>query len=492
MTSLYTSRQIRNLEQSVIKSGIDEYTLMQRAGQAAFDKLLEHWPQTTKLAVCCGKGNNAGDGFVLARLAESHGIVVDLFCIVDPDELKPTAQKAANAAVAQGLEIRTFPEKPEFDSDLIIDALLGTGLRDDVSKAYESVIAAMNDSGIPIFSLDVPSGIDADTGSKHGCAIHAEQTITFLAPKQGLYTSFGPACSGEINIADLGVSQKLFENFDSKVELLNWDNANKVLHKRQQNTHKGSYGHVLVIGGDYGMGGAVRMAAETAARVGAGLVTVATRPEHVPIVSGSRPELMCHQVSEPDDLDPLISRATVIVIGPGLGKTDWAKSLFHKVLTTDLPKLLDADCLNLLSEAPQKRDDWILTPHPGEACRLLTESCKTIQQDRFAGVRKLQTTYGGIAILKGAGTLVCDQSSKISVCPAGNPGMATGGMGDVLSGVIGGLLAQQLSLAVAASVGVLVHSLAGDLAAAEGGERGLLATDLLPQLRTLVNPGVGV
>ncbi|WP_304985128.1 NAD(P)H-hydrate dehydratase [Coxiella-like endosymbiont] len=229
------------------------------------------------------------------------------------------------------------------------------------------------------------------------------------------------------------------------------------------------------------------MAAEAAARVGAGLVTVATRSEHVPIVSGSRPELMCYQVAEANDLESLLESATVVVIGPGLGKSDWAKALLNKVLLTRIPKVLDADGLNLLAENPIYREDWILTPHPGEASRLLNVSCQEIQSDRFEAIRQLAQRYRGVVVLKGAGTLIKGKEKEISVCSAGNPGMATGGMGDILSGVIGGLLAQRLSFMMAAQAGVFIHSLAADRAAEEGGERGLLATDLFPHLRALVN-----
>ncbi len=262
-----------------------------------------------------------------------------------------------------------------------------------------------------------------------------------------------------------------------------------LLPKRRRHANKGDYGHVLVIGGDYGMGGAVRMAAEAALRVGAGLVSVATRPEHVGVVTTCRPEIMCHQIHVPEDLDSLLQRATVLVIGPGLGKSEWSRKLFNHLINFNLPKVIDADGLNLLAEAPQKQTQWILTPHPGEAARLLKITVSEIQQDRQKAVKSLQKNYGGVAILKGAGTLVQNGLLNQAIhCSAGNPGMASGGMGDVLSGVIGGLLAQKLDLTQAAEIGVQIHSQAADQAAAQGGERGLLACDLLPYLRLLVNP----
>lgn len=271
-------------------------------------------------------------------------------------------------------------------------------------------------------------------------------------------------------------------------ELMDWKKLRLHLPKRKRSADKSCYGHVLIIGGDYGMGGAVRMAAEGALRVGSGLVTVATRPEHVPIVSTNRPEIMCHQVASSHDLKPLLEKATVVVIGPGLGKTDWAEMLLQTVLAYHHPKLLDADALNLLSKNPQHSDQWVLTPHPGEASRLLDTSIQAIQDDRFISVKSLQEKYGGVIVLKGVGTLVQVENSLPRICPAGNPGMASGGMGDVLSGVIGGLIAQKLPLSLSAEVGVMVHALAGDFAAKKGGERGLLATDVIEYLRCIVNP----
>jgi hydroxyethylthiazole kinase-like uncharacterized protein yjeF len=273
-----------------------------------------------------------------------------------------------------------------------------------------------------------------------------------------------------------------------KAELLDWNQAKQWLPRRLRNTNKRDYGHVLVIGGDYGMGGAVRMASEAALRVGAGLVTVVTRAEHVPVVNCARPEIMCYQARDEEELAKLTQRATVIIIGPGLGKSDWAKMLFSAVLSKDIPKVLDADALNLLSLNPAKSENWILTPHPGEAGRLLNKTTFEVQENRFAAIQELQNKYGGTLVLKGSGTLVQTPTTEAKMCPAGNPGMATGGMGDVLSGVIGGLLAQNMSLQHAAECGVLVHSMAADLAAHNGGERGLLATDLMSYLRELVNP----
>ena len=488
MAALYQNQKIRELERLAAKFGISAYELMLRAGEAAFKSLIKRWSTIKEITVCCGKGNNGGDGLVVARLAHKHGFKVTVYSLIPPADYSGPAAQAVKACEKQGLSIQPFPIPPSFKGNLIVDALLGSGLQGEIKSPYSEIITAINEAKQSVLAIDVPSGINVDTGEVQAMAVKADLTITFIGLKQGLYTARAPAYCGEVVLASLDLPNLLFSRIKTHTKLLDWSQVRPLLPpRRERDVHKGNYGHVLVIGGDYGMGGAVRMAAEAAARVGAGLVTVATRPEHVPIVSGSRPELMCYQVAEVNDLEDLLESATVIVIGPGLGKSDWAKALLNKVLVTKTPKVLDADSLNLLAESPVQREDWILTPHPGEASRLVNVSCQEIQSDRFKAIRRLSRRYRGVVVLKGVGTLIKGGEEEISVCSGGNPGMASGGMGDILSGVIGGLLAQRLSLVAAAQGGVFIHSLAADRAAEEGGERGLLATDLFPHLRALVN-----
>lgn len=261
----------------------------------------------------------------------------------------------------------------------------------------------------------------------------------------------------------------------------------QLLPSRARDAHKGNFGHVLVIGGDYGMPGAVRMAAETAMRTGAGLVSVATHPEHISAIVSNRPEIMCHGITSAQQLEPLLKRATTIIIGPGLGKSDWSKELFACAMHSDLPMVVDADALYWLSQFEIPKNNWILTPHPGEAAQLLQTDSKSIQENRLGAIGMLHVQYQGVTILKGAGTLILGDSHKAHICKFGNPGMATGGMGDILNGIIGGLVSQKLPLEKAALLGVFIHAKAGDMAAKEHGERGLLATDLLPYVRKLVN-----
>lgn len=489
MTALYQNSQIRDLESYVIKKNLsDEYSLMQKAGQAAFHALLQYWPQTRHLIVCCGKGNNGGDGYVLARLAKTHGLEVSIHSIFDVSMLNGIAKKVAEECKAAHVTIQAFDSTVLTQANVLVDALLGTGLHGEVQEPYLSAIHAINAANRPVMSIDVPSGIDVDNGCVHGTAVKAVVTITFIGLKQGLLTNKAPNYCGELLINDLEIPIQAYEKIKPSAETIEWKTIKPALPRRSRDAHKGDYGHVLVIGGDYGMGGAVRMAAEAALRVGSGLVTVATRPEHVPVVNSSRPEIMCHQVTQYEDLEKLIKRASIVVIGPGLGQSDWAKNLLNRVLESELPKVLDADALNLLSQLQVKSNYWILTPHPGEAARLLRIKCQAVQDDRFVAVDAIQRQYGGVAVLKGVGTLVKAANTLPKVCQAGNPGMASGGMGDVLSGIIGGLLAQRLDLAMAAEAGVLIHSLAADRAAMEGGERGLLATDLMKHIRALANP----
>lgn len=255
---------------------------------------------------------------------------------------------------------------------------------------------------------------------------------------------------------------------------------------RARTAHKGDFGHVLIVGGQPGMSGAVRLAGEAALRVGAGLVSIATHPEHAAVLNNGRPELMCHAIAHAATLKPLLERATVLVVGPGLGQSAWARGLLAAVWDCDLPMIVDADALNLLAREPLHRERWILTPHPGEAARLLGCATAEVQADRLAAVRAIQVRYGGVVVLKGVGSLIAD-GVHCRICAAGNPGMASGGMGDVLTGVIAGLCAQGVSLSEAASAGAVVHALAADTAARRDGERGLLAGDLLPELRRWVN-----
>ena len=485
---LYQNLTIRQCENRCYEqSELSPWVLMQRAGQAALAVLRNRYSKTATVTVCCGKGNNGGDGLVLARLAHEEGYSVRVL-LLEPAFSTETAQQAYEACQGSGVMIETFSDSSVLDADLLVDALLGSGGHGVLRSPCADCVTAINISTAPVMSLDIPTGVDADTGFVATQAVYADSTVTFIAAKAGLVTGKGLDHTGELYVDDLGIPAAITNSMHPCARLQNLADAGSQLIKRKRNVHKGDHGHVLVIGGDYGMGGAVRLSAEAALRAGAGLVTVATRPEHVPIVSGTRPELMCYQVNAGEDLIPLMHKASVIVIGPGLGQTSWAQQLLAQVLASEKPKVLDADALNLIAADKQAHImNAIMTPHPGEAARLLGCTSLEVQANRYHAARHLADLYRSVVVLKGAGTLVYEVSEDAVVCGAGNPGMASAGMGDVLTGVIAGLLAQGLPLYEATRVGVIVHSTAADKAAEHGGERGLLATDLLECVRELVN-----
>lgn len=482
---LYNVAQIRELERLAIEQyDIGESELMASAGLAAFKLLNERWPHAKSVVVFAGKGNNGGDGYVLAKHAKVAGLDVRVFHIGAVEDLNGVAKAAAVDAIKVGVACQPYDETLNIQCDVVVDALLGIGLQGDVRGDYVDAINTIKHIDAHVVSIDVPSGLDADTGALHGICLKADLTITFIALKQGLLTGNAPAYVGELFCDDLDIPGEAFKKVVATTQLI----EPRHLKPRQRDAHKGDYGHVLVVGGDSGMSGAIQMAAEAAARIGAGLVSVATRQEHAIAISNSRPELMCHGVKKAADLEELFERATVIVVGPGLGKQSWGKEMLQAVLSTDHKKVIDADGLNLLAENPQETPNAVITPHPGEAARLLEfEDGNQVQRNRFEAINRLQKSYGGICVLKGAGTLIKGDDDMVHLCRYGNPGMASGGMGDVLSGVIGGLIAQGLSLLDAAISGVYIHSAAADKAAAQGGERGLLAMDVVKQLRSVVN-----
>ena len=485
---LYKAAQVRELDRLAIQErGIPGYTLMNRAGETAFSILREHWPQAQRVVVVCGSGNNAGDGYVVARLARQAGLEARVLYLKDPGELKGDALTAFQAARATDVPVEGFSAASLGVAEVIVDAIFGTGLDREVGGRWRAAIEAMNTQSVPMLAIDIPSGLHADTGAVLGVAVRAAVTVTFIALKQGLFTGQGPDRCGMIRFSDLGVPAAIYAAVAPASRRYTGDDLPRLLPKRPRSAHKGDHGHVLVVGGDQGMGGAARMAAEATARCGAGLVSIATRASHAGLQAAARPELMFHGIESAAELPSLLDRATVVAIGPGLGRADWGQALLETVLTSDRPLVVDADALNLLAAQPVRRGNWILTPHPGEAARLLDTTTAQVQADRFQAVTELVKRFGGVGVLKGAGSLVASEDGALSVCNTGNPGMASGGMGDVLTGVIAGLLAQGMALDEAARAGVYIHGWAGDLAAKEG-ERGLLAMDLLPFLHTLVNP----
>jgi NAD(P)H-hydrate epimerase len=485
--ALYRAEQVRQLDRRAIQDhGIPGIELMNRAGAVAYRVLREHWPSARELTVLVGTGNNGGDGYVIARLAHADGFSVRLLQLGDPARVAGDAALSRQAWCEAGGTIESYQRLPR-RTDLVVDAMLGTGLERPVAGQWAEAIESVNAGSAPCLAVDIPSGLHADTGSIMGAAVHAAVTVSFIGLKQGLFIGAGPECRGEVRFSALAVPAVVYSSEILGARRVDWAQQRERFGPRPRTAHKGDCGHLLVIGGAPGLSGAARLAGEAGLRAGAGLVTIGTHPAHAAWLNLTRPELMVAAVAGPDDLDPLIARADVIAVGPGLGTSDWGRALWERARQLERPLVVDADALNLLARQPQSRSDWVLTPHPGEAARLLGIPTAVIEQDRPSAVRELQGRFGGVIVLKGAGTLIQgDQPRPFAVCSDGNPGMATAGAGDVLTGVIAALRAQGLAAEDAACAGVCLHAAAGDRAA-HAGERGLIATDLITALRGLAN-----
>lgn len=485
--ALFLNKQIRLCErQAIDELGLTEDELMLRAGSAALNILKTHYPDTKCIAIFCGSGNNAGDGYVLATLLHQENFDVTVYQCKKLEELPNAARNAAVTAIAAGVVCQCLDELIDSEVELIVDALLGIGIQGEVRGPIAQAINLINDSGLPVLSLDIPSGLDADTGRILGVCINAAVTVTFIAYKVGLFTLDGPDQCGKVVCNSLQLNT-LVHAISPAAYQLDAPIFQGIIPPRRKNSHKGLYGHVLIIGGGSGMPGAVGLAAAAALRVGAGRVTVATIAEHVSAILPLIPEAMIYPVDEVDALLPLLKSATIGVIGPGLGESEWSNALFQKAIAAQIPLVIDASALRMLARNPQHDDNWILTPHPGEAASLLACSTENIQMDRYKAATLIQQQYGGTVVLKGAGSIVRSSDAESYICVTGNPGMASAGMGDVLSGVIGGVVAQGISLVDATKMGVWLHGKAGDEAVRMQGELGLLASDLLPYLRQLIN-----
>ncbi|MEX1197918.1 MAG: NAD(P)H-hydrate dehydratase [Pseudohongiellaceae bacterium] len=529
---LYTAGQTRELDRLAVAGGIAGFDLMQRAGTVLLRVVQERWPGARELLIFTGPGNNGGDGLVLAALAKQCGLAVEVHALAPVEKLKGEAGSARDLAVrhevaieeatpdgiAEALQRRC--QRGGAPGCVVVDAMLGTGIRGEVRPPYREAIEQINRSTLPVLAVDVPSGLDSDTGCIAGVAISAAVTVSFIGLNRGLFTADGPDQRGELVFDRLAVPGDLYEQasvWPPSAWRLTVQTVLPWLPSRTLATHKGDCGRVVVAGGDCGYGGAALLCAEAAARSGAGTVCLLTRSEHVAPSLSRRPEVMVRGLDEaslqPGDLLPAmlpaLQSATALVAGPGLGQSEWSVAVLRQLIQwqrdNGLPLVLDADALVLLGRAgelslPEPLPDLtVLTPHPGEAARLLACSVADVQADRFAAAQALQQRWGGVALLKGVGTVVCypqdggvamaggPAAIGMDICTEGNPGMATGGMGDVLAGLAGGLLAQRMPLDRAVRAAVAIHGESADLAAGEGGERGMLASDLMPFIHRLVS-----
>lgn len=487
-SDLYTVAAVRRIEaQAMAQAELADWPLMQRAGAAAFRMLRVRWPEASRITVVCGNGNNGGDGYVVAALARAAGLAPRVIQ-VGPASTREPAVQAVLAWQQCGATAREYRGGDLEAADLLVDALFGIGLDRAPDGLHAQAIGAMNRHTAPCFALDLPSGLNADSGHAPGACVTADLTLSFIAHKRGLWTGSAARYCGERFLDSLDLPASARAGISADGQLLRAQEMRVALPPRPRDAHKGQGGHVLVIGGDHGMGGAVAIAASAALRAGAGLVSVATRAEHAAPILAWRPEVMVHAIDDAHALLPLIEHASVIALGPGLGQSDWSRQLARAAVSARKPTVIDADALNLLATGDiDVPPNAVLTPHPGEAARLLGIDSAAIARDRYAAARALAQRFAATVVLKGAGSVIADADGAVSVCPYGNPGMASGGMGDALTGIVAALLAQGLACGAAARSAVLAHALAADAAAGEG-ERGLLASDVIDALRRVLNP----
>lgn len=479
---LYTARQSQHIDTICHKDfDIDPFDLMQKAGASLFEDLKEFLKPHSQICIFCGPGNNAGDGFICGELAAKQGYSVTFVLLQDESAYKNQALQAFNKAKGCQAQFTNTLPKHMVGFDVIVDALFGSGLSRNVDGDYAQAIELINDSDLPILAADIPSGLCADTGSILSTAVKACKTSSFITLKQGQYTRSGPDCCGQICFHDLNIPKEAYTKVPHASELLN---ASLLNHKldRNQNTHKGSFGHSLLIGGFEGMMGAILIAARACLRAGSGLVTVATSTDHQSVLTTAQPEVLTASAFNKKQMQEKMKTCEVIAIGPGLDTEEESIEVFLDTIQTDKPLVIDADALNILSQNPQHKNNWILTPHPKEASRLLNCSVKDIQENRFKSAKELQQKYGGVIILKGCGTIICDAKQNLFVSPHGNPFMATGGMGDALTGILTALLAQGFQTDEAAKLAVIWHGLTADKLFAKDHQT-ILATDLIKSLR---------
>lgn len=485
---LYRADQVRENERTAAEqSGVEMFELMQRAGKAVFKQCQLLLPNTDVFLVLVGQGNNAGDGYIAALHAKEAGKQV-LLCAVEPHRiLEGDAGTAQQKWLDAGGKIEPFTAAHLDKCELIVDALLGTGINSYIRNEFADIIDAVNQADKPVVSIDVPSGLDSNTGQSLGRCIEADVTVTFVGIKPGLTTGAGKQSCGRLVFDDLGIGKAFVELARSSATLLTIEQFQGMA-PREIHSHKGTYGRLLCIGGNRGTAGAIRLASEAALRCGTGLVKVFCHEASTIQVSAGRPELMVSH----ENLQDALNWGSCVVIGPGLGQDDWALAAFEQAMkhcqTHPKPMVIDADALNLLSKHALSYTitDCIITPHAGEAARLLNTSVDEVEADRFNSTKQCAQKFHATCVLKGAGSII-DNETQTWVCQHGNPGMATAGMGDVLSGILGSLLAQGLSKDIATKYGVSIHAKAGDEVARLYGQRGMLASDLFESLRALVN-----
>ena len=512
-----TAEQMQELDRKAIESyRIPGIVLMENAGRGATDVIFNTFPdlQKKKIVIVAGKGNNGGDGFVIARHLLNHGISVKVFLLSDPKGLRGDAETNFHIFHRMKGEVISVPSSKDYQKvrkdlekvDLLIDGIFGTGLDAEVRGYYREVIDHLNTLQKPIIAIDIPSGLDANTGKPLGTAIRASLTVTFGLPKVGHIVVPGPDYVGRLKVIDIGIPKILVEEEKIQTHLLEHEEIKKWLSmSRRPDTHKGDYGHLLVIAGSVGKTGAAAMACEAALRVGAGLVTLAIPKSLNTIMEVKLTEVMTEPLPETPKqtlslraFNPILrlcENKKAVIIGPGIGTFKETQTLILKLIKTlDIPIILDADGLTALATQPKTlpaaNRSLILTPHPGEMARLIRSTAKEVQEDRIGVTRNFSQSQHVYLVLKGYRTLVATPKGDIFINPTGNPGMASGGTGDVLTGMMGGLICQGFDILPSLQISVFLHGLAGDEMAREIGEKSLVATDIIKKIPFLLQGGI--
>jgi len=476
---LYSPESVYQLDRAAVEiDALPEQQLMGRAGDAVWQALCRRWPQTSAITVFAGAGNNGGDAFVVALCARKQGVEVQLICFGDLDKQSATSKHYSKLWRQQGGIIEDWQQQP-ICGEVIVDGLLGIGLKRELDESWQQMVNSINLCAAPRVAIDIPSGLNAATGIPQPVAIKAALTVTFIGAKTGQYLADGPDYCGELVYHDLGVSTRVLQSVEPSLQTIE---SCRLPSPRKNNSHKNQYGHVLVIGGDQGMSGAVALAAKAALRSGAGMVSALVHPQCCNNLA-STPEIM---VQSWDAIESRLSQASVVAIGPGLGQSKAARECRERLLDLELPIIVDASALDAEFLHALRSEQVVITPHPGEAASLLSISPAELQSDRLMACHRLIETYGMTCVLKGSGTLIADRQSAVMINTRGNPGMASAGMGDVLTGIIAALVGQGLTVTEAARSGVYIHALCAELYCQTRDQCGLIASDIIDRIARVV------
>ncbi len=503
MIKIATSEEMKQLDRAAqTRFGVSSLILMENAGVQSVRYIEERYGnlKDKNTAVVCGKGNNGGDGLVIARHLSNKGAYVTVYLLSSAKEISKDSK--TNLEIIKKMGIPVYTSAPNIQSglkkaDIIVDAIFGTGLKKDISGIYAKAITLINRSKKPVIAVDIPSGIDSDNGQIKGCAVRADLTVTFCLPKIGHLAYPGAEYSGSLKIADISIPKSLVDEGSVKTHLITKDAVSEILPKRRPDAHKGEFGHLFILAGSPGLTGAAVMAGFSALRIGTGLVTLGVPEGLNHIFETKITEAMTLPLSQTNEqtINPaaknkilnFLKKTDAAAIGPGLSQNRETAQLIRELIREiKMPMVIDADGINALAGHAdilrKTKAQIIITPHPGELSRLINITADDINRDRIAIARKASQQYNIIVVLKGANTVIAEPDGNVYINNTGNPGMASGGTGDVLTGMIAGLICQKVSPINAAIAGVFLHGLAGDITARQKGETGLIAGDMIKKI----------